>query len=224
MGTQFGFTLKAGFKAGACASNGGYRFCPDSVMACATSNETTLLIATDGKTLSVVECEGAGPEKPMLLPAKSVNANGSDARIEVNGEVRICSGTGARAKAAIYPLPEQEGRMPNFSEVFPKQMQDTDDYTYLSIDASLLKQLSDAIAGKDGSVVLLVPPADKTNQVAKAIGVVGIDFDSNPQGIGMIMPLYNSDTSKSTSYISTRRHYFHQMVEKVPIGSQRFGA
>ncbi len=210
------FTVPSGHKAGACAASESMRYATSNVaLVPGKPNESgahaNYLIATDGNVLSFLPVEATGNDKPLLLPADSVKANGKETSVEVNGEVRSTNGK----KTSVAPLPEQSGLFPAVGSVLPK----SGDMTYhacLTLDAELLSKLASAIS-QTGVVSLFIPMADK-GQICKPVIAVGLGGDDNerPIGIGLLMPMTNP-----------KKDYCRQHVENIagdiPEKTIRFG-
>jgi hypothetical protein len=165
--------LPAGHKPGACAARDSTRYVLAAVMLSPRPDTDTeaLLCATNGQGLAVVpvvvDPVSARVTKPLLLPAAACQANSREVTLDVKDEVRVCNGR----KTAAHALPEQGGRFPALRKVFPKP-ETLANYNALTLDIGILKNLAAAVSD-DGTITLLIPPANDKGEILGVIPVVG---------------------------------------------------
>lgn len=201
---MFKITVPAGHKISGCAANEKHsRFGATCKVMAYRSGDQGYLTATNGRILSITPVEMDAIEKPVYLPAKAVDSNGSATNIEVNGEVRRQCGK----KTEVFPNAEQEGRFPAIKSIFPN---DLSDYRNVTLDANLLKALADAISD-GGCVTLLIPPAGKEGEIVSPLVAIGSRNEGAENGgIGLIMPVGGK------SVASQRRAALAEHVANIP--------
>lgn len=218
---SFTFKVPAGRNLAACVGEGSLRYKDNCPVICKAKDEkVALVMATDGRTASVVEVEGEFPEKPMPLPAAALKAHGRDVKVTVNGEVR-CE---AHGKTTVHQLPDASGRFPALVQVFEDVLQSSREYVVLRLDTRLLANLAIAISGTN-SLTLLVPmPAKDSEIVQYVVPVIGAAHDSEGDpakaGVGLIMPM--AGEREGEARVSTYLSILRAMVGQLPSGKLYF--
>ncbi len=148
------------------------------------AEDGVVLVATDGRKLAAVQCDGELPA-PEYVPSAVLPRTVKPVRIERNGRWENDKG------AFSEPIPDSVGRFPRVRDAIPESAAG---YSVLTIDATYVRQLYEALNTKaQSSITLFIPEANKDGCVDSAIPVLG------EKGIGVLMPM-TSEKSKRGEY------------------------